>query len=155
MTTSTLSEWGTAVGRRYRCTCTHAPLQSKGEKGRDGGCGSEECESQTSDFSCNWMAFICISSCMIQQHHFTTVRNITFILQMLIYDKQLIWETSYLRSIKDNVTFIFFCLQDCVCATASIHTNILLSPLGLQLDVSMCVWIGSLAICHKMIYMMG
>ena len=59
------------------------------------------------------MALICIASCIIHQHHFTTVQNITFILQMLIYVKQLIWETSELRSMKDPTTFIFFCLHEC------------------------------------------
>lgn len=38
-------------------------------------------------------------------------KNITFSLQMLIYDKQLIWETSELGSIKDPLTFTSFCLR--------------------------------------------
>lgn len=62
----------------------------------------------------NRMHLICICSCMIHQHHFTRVQNITFILQMLIYDKQLIWETSEPGSIKDFVTFTF-CLRQRVC----------------------------------------
>lgn len=61
----------------------------------------------------NRMHFICIRSCMIHQHHFTRVQNITFSLQMLIYDKQLIWETSELGSIKDPLTFTSFCPFAC------------------------------------------
>ena len=59
----------------------------------------------------NRMRFICICSCMIHQHHFTRVQNIPFILQMLIYDKQLIRETSEPGSIKDPVTFTSLCLR--------------------------------------------
>lgn len=65
----------------------------------------------------NRMHFICIRSCMIHQHHFTRVQNITFSWQMLIYDKQLIWETSELGSIKDPLTFTSFCLRS-ACAAA-------------------------------------
>lgn len=63
----------------------------------------------------NRMHLVCICSCMIHQHHFTRVQNITFILQMLIYDKQLIWETSEPGSIKDPVTFTSFCLWQRMC----------------------------------------
>lgn len=63
----------------------------------------------------NRMCLICICSCMIHQHHFTRVQNITFILQMLIYDKQLIWETSELGNMKDPVTFTSFCPRQRAC----------------------------------------
>lgn len=89
----------------------------------------------------NWMAaLICIASCIIHRHHFTTVRNITFILQMLIYVKQLIWETSELKSMKDPTTFLFFCLHECdsVCVCVCVHAHTHPSPLDLQLCV--CVF---------------
>lgn len=126
--------------------CPPLPKQErgpeKGERTREGGGGGvRDVNYKPATSAGNWMALICISSCMIHQHHFTTVRNITFILQMLIYDKQRIWETSELRSIKDPVTFIFFCLHECVCAGASIHAHTHPSPLDLQLDVCMCVCI--------------
>lgn len=63
----------------------------EGERWRDGGGGGVgDVNHKPATSAGNWMALICISSCMIHQHHFTTVQNITFILQMLIYDKQLI-----------------------------------------------------------------
>lgn len=86
----------------------------------------------------NWMALICISSCIIHQHHFTTVRNITFILQMLIYVKQLIWETSESSSIKDPATFIFFCLHECDSICIWTHTRPL--PFWTFICVCVCVW---------------
>lgn len=159
------------MGWRHRCTCTHVPppppspppkARERTRKGRErardgGGGGVRDVNYKPATSAGNWMALICICSCMIHQHHFTTVRNITFILQMLIYDKQRIWETSELRSIKDPVTFIFFCLHECVCAGASIHAHTHPSPLDLQLDVCMCVCLSMcafvfgqlvLAICH-------
>lgn len=61
----------------------------------------------------NRMHLICICLWMIHHNRFTRVQNLTFILQMVIYDKQLIWKTSELESIKDPVTFTSFC--HCVC----------------------------------------
>lgn len=89
----------------------------KWQRGRGGGGGGvRDVNHKPATSAGKWMALICISSCMIHQHHFTTVQNITFILQMLIYDKQLIWETSDLRSTKD----IYFLLSEeveCVCVS--------------------------------------
>lgn len=128
------------------CTCAHHPAlksQKRGpvkwqRGGGGGGAGVRDVNHKPATSAGKWMALICISSCMIHQHHFTTVQNITFILQMLIYDKQLIWETSDLRSIKDPLTFIFFCLKKrsvFVWAGASVHAHSHPVPLGFHLSV--------------------
>lgn len=85
----------------------------KGWAGAGGGGWVRNHKPTTSAGNC--MHVICIHSCMIHQHHFNRVQNITFILQMLIYDKQLIWETSELGSMKEPVTFTSFCLRQRAC----------------------------------------
>lgn len=139
---------GTAVGWKYKRIApvpTSPPQKAKKrgpvkwQRGRGGGGGGvRDVNHKPATSAGKWMALICISSCMIHQHHFTTVQNITFILQMLIYDKQLIWETSDLRSIKDPLTFIFFCLKKWsvfVWASASMHAHTHPVPLGFHLSV--------------------
>lgn len=128
-------------------TPLHLPKHDRGPGRRErervgGGGGVRDVNHKPATSAGNWMVFICISSCIIHQHHFTTAQNITFILQMLIYVKQLIWETSELSSIKDPATFIFFCLHGCdsTCACVCIRTHTYHSFLDLQLGVCVCVW---------------
>lgn len=120
--------------------------RKQGKKGRGsgvGGCGRGMwIAHRRANFY--WIALICMSSCIIHRHRFATARNITFILQMLIYVKQLIWETSESSSIKDPATFIFFCLQerDSMCARACVRAPTHDHPFNCVCEsVCACIWV--------------
>lgn len=60
---------------------------------------------------------------------------------MLIYVKQLIWETSESSSIKDPATFIFFCLHERDSTPMPMYAHLpMITPLTLRVRVCACIW---------------
>lgn len=60
---------------------------------------------------------------------------------MLIYVKQLIWETSESSSIKDPATFIFFCLHERDSTPVPMYAHLpMITPLTLRVRVCACIW---------------
>lgn len=122
------------------------------ERGRDGGGGGvRDVNHKLATSAGNWMALICISSCIIHQHHFTTVRNITFILQMLIYVKQLILRNFRVELHKRSCD-IYFLLSawawQCVCWCLYVRTYPS-RPYGPSVE---CVCVRAWTVCLDFIY---